>query len=168
MDADLEFRMRALMEGSPILSGERLQKYLLRDDPIMRAHRKECVRLALAGDQSFAIDEIAYLAHKMLARIPLNEDDHKALVVFLSRIARSPQAVNAICGTTKKRGADQRGRFALSMATKVRIAIGLGHTAEEAWEIVAERNNLSPSTIKKYWMKWKDHRKNWPSVDGAR
>lgn len=114
-------------------------------------------RLALDGDQGFAKAAITSLYAKLEEDEPLNESDLHFLKHALYRLYESPEALNAICGVSGKRGAAKKGAKGFSVATDVfMLNFSDGLTIEAAQAKVAESRHLSEAAVKKSWLQWKD------------
>lgn len=127
-------------------------------DDLPADERREMLSYALArqGDPSFVEAAIACVLDELLSEDGLSIHAKDFLLFCLTNIVGDNKALMLLAGT-RKRGAPKRGVKGLNIARAVALhIIHNGSTSvEDAWCHVALSENVSESTVKKYWSSWK-------------
>lgn len=132
------------------LSGEESASRLVRESA-----REMIYNRALKGDRSFAAHAISLLYWKLDGDEDLSEGDSLFLRHVLYRISGSARCLDTISGSNRK-GRASNGLKGMQVAIAVREELSSSEiSVEEAWERVAEQQHLSPSMVKRHWMKWR-------------
>lgn len=108
------------------------------------------------GDQSFAQKGLSEVQRRLFRGETLDQADQWFLAMVISRVGSSSVAMNAICGSDRKRGAGKRGYKSWGVAIAVlREMQDCEATLEEAVLRTAARRHVSESMVKKCWIQWK-------------
>lgn len=122
----------------------------------MQAYEPFAQRLGLNGDQGFAAVSLNLIHAKIRTGSRLTKGDLTFLDAAIGRIVDCRPAIDAIAGVAGRSGAPKRGHKGFRTASAVWAHIANnGGSVEDAWEVVAEQHNVSPSMVKKRWISWK-------------